>query len=293
MLKLLAGPLIGAVIGYFTNLIAVTMLFRPYEPKLLFGHRLPFTPGAIPKGQSRLARAAGSVVAKYLVTEEDVAGNFLAQETENKIVDKIIETMKKDIRENMAAAAGTAERYIRITERIDDIVTTRIADTLNNIDIESLLNSDAKKVIMKKLQGSLMGLFIRESTVDSIIMTLGTEVIQRITSDGGEENIRPIVKEKMSELRDSTIMDFFKGADYAEDKVRELVRRTYRSVISKIAKNLLELIDLSGTIEDKIAAMSTPELEKLVREVMDKELKAIVNLGALIGFIIGLLILLI
>ena len=32
ILRMLAGPLIGAVIGYCTNYIAVKMLFRPYHP---------------------------------------------------------------------------------------------------------------------------------------------------------------------------------------------------------------------------------------------------------------------
>ena len=43
-------PLIGAVIGYFTNMIAVKMLFYPRKPIYVFGHQLPLTPGAIPKG---------------------------------------------------------------------------------------------------------------------------------------------------------------------------------------------------------------------------------------------------
>ena len=41
-------PLVGAVIGYFTNLIAVKMLFYPRKPVYLFGHQLPLTPGTEP-----------------------------------------------------------------------------------------------------------------------------------------------------------------------------------------------------------------------------------------------------
>ena len=56
-------PLVGAVIGYFTNMIAVKMLFFPHEEKHIFGWRVPFTPGAIPKGKERLAKAAGEILA--------------------------------------------------------------------------------------------------------------------------------------------------------------------------------------------------------------------------------------
>ena len=62
ILKTIAGPLIGAAIGYFTNNIAVKMLFYPRREVRLWGHKLPFTPGAIPKGKERLAKAVGEAV---------------------------------------------------------------------------------------------------------------------------------------------------------------------------------------------------------------------------------------
>ena len=41
--------MIGAIIGFFTNWLAVRMLFRPYRPKYIGKLRLPFTPRKIPK----------------------------------------------------------------------------------------------------------------------------------------------------------------------------------------------------------------------------------------------------
>lgn len=46
-------------------------------------------------------------------------------------------------------------------------------------------------------------------------------------------------------------------------------------------------------VEDKINRMDVREFEKLVLSVMKKELQAVVNLGALIGFVIGLINLLV
>ena len=44
---IITGPVIGAVIGYVTNLIAVKMLFYPINPVYIGKFRLPFTPGII------------------------------------------------------------------------------------------------------------------------------------------------------------------------------------------------------------------------------------------------------
>ena len=39
---MIAGPAVGAVIGYVTNWIAVKMLFLPRKELRLFGRRVPF-----------------------------------------------------------------------------------------------------------------------------------------------------------------------------------------------------------------------------------------------------------
>ena len=56
---------------------------------------------------------------------------------------------------------------------------------------------------------------------------------------------------------------------------------------------ITESIDVAGIAETKIKEMDVVALEALIFSVMKKELNAIVNLGALIGFVIGLLNLLV
>ena len=84
MWKYIATPLIGAVIGYVTNWIAVKMLFRPRKEIRVFGKRLPFTPGVIPRGQGRLARAVGNVVETQLLTPEYLGEKLLSKESEEE-----------------------------------------------------------------------------------------------------------------------------------------------------------------------------------------------------------------
>ena len=58
------------------------MLFYPKKEIRIFGHKLPFTPGAIPKGKPRLAKAIGNIVAEDLLTEEDIKQKTISAETE-------------------------------------------------------------------------------------------------------------------------------------------------------------------------------------------------------------------
>ena len=67
ILKVILPILVGATIGYFTNFIAIKMMFRPRKEVRLGKWRVPFTPGIIPKNQARLARAVGDAVGGHLL----------------------------------------------------------------------------------------------------------------------------------------------------------------------------------------------------------------------------------
>ncbi|SMH34960.1 MULTISPECIES: DUF445 domain-containing protein [Cyanophyceae] len=69
---LLLPPIAGTVIGYFTNDIAINMLFRPYKAIYIGDRRLPFTPGLIPANQDRLARNISRIIMGSLLTPEEI-----------------------------------------------------------------------------------------------------------------------------------------------------------------------------------------------------------------------------
>ena len=63
-------PLVGAIIGYFTNWLAIKMLFRPLKPLYLGKIKLPFTPGILPRERLRLTDSVGETVSRELLTAE-------------------------------------------------------------------------------------------------------------------------------------------------------------------------------------------------------------------------------
>ncbi len=79
-LPYLIPPLLGALIGYVTNYIAIRMLFRPLRAWRLIGLRVPLTPGIIPAKRGELARRMGEMVGDHLLTADDV-GRALGKES--------------------------------------------------------------------------------------------------------------------------------------------------------------------------------------------------------------------
>jgi len=64
-LRFLVYPLLGAFVGYFTNYLAIKLLFRPKR-------RLLGVQGLLPKRKAEIAKRAGEVVNGYLVNREAI-----------------------------------------------------------------------------------------------------------------------------------------------------------------------------------------------------------------------------
>ena len=133
--KLLAAPVIGAIIGYCTNWLAVKMLFRPREEKYIFGLKVPFTPGVIPKGKKRLAAAVSKVVNEQLLTKEAVEKRLLAPEMIHMIKSSVNERMalmrndgEKTVREALAGIVSVSDDMPAADQHAASAITTGQAD---------------------------------------------------------------------------------------------------------------------------------------------------------------------
>jgi uncharacterized membrane protein YheB (UPF0754 family) len=82
LLTFVLPPIAGAVIGYFTNDIAIQMLFRPYKARFIGPYQIPFTPGLIPRNQERLAKRVSDTIMGSLLTPEEL----------QKLAQKLLET---------------------------------------------------------------------------------------------------------------------------------------------------------------------------------------------------------
>jgi uncharacterized membrane protein YheB (UPF0754 family) len=79
-------PLIGALIGWFTNSIAVKMLFHPHREISVFGLKLQ---GVLPKRQKQLAREIGQLVSSELLSADEITEMLCQKARSRRTVDMI------------------------------------------------------------------------------------------------------------------------------------------------------------------------------------------------------------
>ncbi|MEL6402581.1 MAG: DUF445 family protein [Cyanobacteria bacterium J06607_6] len=155
---LLAPPLVGGVIGYFTNDLAIKMLFRPYRPYYLFKRRLPLTPGLIPSNQARLARRVADTIMGSLLTPtelENLARRLLQTERTQQAIRWLLELTLDQIQSrNQARTAeivgkvlqdvfgASLPRLLKVWARREDFLEAQINQIFDQVLLEFQLSPD-------------------------------------------------------------------------------------------------------------------------------------------------------
>lgn len=187
-LNIILIPVISALIGWFTNWIAIIMLFRPKdEVKILFFK----IQGVFPKNQQRVAERIGSMVSNELFSSKDIRAHiehpdnldairnavelkideylnvtfpknypitsiFVGKNRKNKIKDDLILEVEK-------VAPEVIEQYVQNIEaslNIEEIVRKKVA-ALPPDRLEEMLNSILKKEFkFIEYIGGIIGLII-------------------------------------------------------------------------------------------------------------------------------------
>ena len=289
ILKYIAGPLIGSAIGYFTNFIAVKMLFHPKNEIKLVGHTLPFTPGAIPKGKSRLAKSVGNAVGNNLITREDIEKRLTSDELAEKIADMVLGKLSLPMNYVLEGVTDINQEDIESKkEVVSKSIAKFIAEAISQVDISGIIIEKAPGIIMEKLNNPMIQMFMTDELLQVVLEPVGTE-IQTYIGEHGEAYIAPYVSEKFSSAGEKPLADILDSFGMDRDQLKQAVMSLYKNAVSGCAEKLMTWLDLGSIVEEKINGMSSDELEALVMSVMKKEFNTIINLGALIGFVLGLL----
>lgn len=323
----IARPLVGAVIGYITNDIAIRMLFRPHQPKFVFGIRIPFTPGIIPKEKGRIAEALGNSISTNLMNQEVLEKNLLS--------DDMIEKIESGIDDFFAAQKGNQETVHQFLSHflsseeitiasmsVNQELTTLIHHKLSDSTLGTKIAHIAVSHVMQKMQnfGSTIGDTLKEGgigtgggigkmisrgfetlfgkqakdTASEFISALAEPVeqalgknINEMLQNNSKDIVGNLIGNEIEHLMDCPMSTLLSDKDEQIEQAKHSVLSLYRTVIKEHLPKILETINVSKMIENRINEMDMNETEKIIFQVMDKELKAIVWLGALLGMIMG------
>lgn len=311
------APLVGGIIGYVTNDIAIRMLFRPHTAKYILGWRVPFTPGIIPKEKGRIAEAVGAVISNHLMSQE-VLGKYLLSDSMVGRVRQSVEDFIAAQKVNDETVRQFLEHYLSsedisiLVYNVNDSLTRQMHDKVSDPELgrqvaHAAMSYIAEKItstggedILVEIGGAVGGLgrmakhFFTSSVINKFLELLREPVekvlaknVNAIFQKNGDAIISNLVGSEMEKFLAQPVKDLLAGQD---DKLVDAVSTVisiYKTIITVHLPKILEGIDISSIVRNRVNEMDMNETETLILQVMDKELRAIVWLGALLGTLMG------
>lgn len=147
-------PVIGAFIGWITNLIAIRLLFRPLEP--LKAGPLPLTfQGLIPKRREQIAAAVGQVVADKLFSVSELTDRLdlpALQKDADRAVRSVVEEW---CRAKMGLLPEALRQYCSnyLRDTIAAEVAARFPAIAGSLLARMQAQVDVRQVVAEKING--------------------------------------------------------------------------------------------------------------------------------------------
>ena len=297
-IQFLIGPVIGLIIGYVTNNIAIKMLFRPLKPVYIGKRRVPFTPGLIPKEKERIAKTIGGVVSTELLDNDTINKTLLSDGIISGItglVEKLFNKMK--LSENTVRE----ELYQKLDKDLVDNMTEKAEE-----DIAALIHSKLSKFnfgteISKKVIVNIRNQYIEKGRIkaafaklvdDNMINSLAEPIgktIDKMVSENSEAIVGDLIKNETGRIMDTNTSEIAERYWHSIPKIKSAVQSVYIRTVKNDLPKVMEKLNIAKIVEDKINGYNIKEFEDLLFSIMKKELNAIIWLGALLGFVMGFL----
>lgn len=285
----ITAPIIGGLIGFITNSLAIKMLFRPHHAIYIGRFHVPFTPGLIPKEKERIAGAIGEVIAKYLLDDATIQKAVCDPKIKEKTavyVHEFILRMKQVTisLEVFLDQKGVLNPLNIMETRFRNSVSDYVVKTITESDlIDDLIKSALLSVQqeMNPLVGKIAKNSLRAAEPQIIANT------KKMLFKRGSQIIGGYIDQKYVEICDYKICDLAEIAEKHEKDAIEFFWDKYIYFMKYQSSSLIKELNLQRIVEDRINGYDVAQLEKIILSISKKELNALVWLGGLLGMLMG------
>lgn len=161
----------------------------------------------------------------------------------------------------------------RLQELIDSLgLRERIQEWLLNLSLQNLPVSTVKQ--LRKALGD---------SVRSYLKDRGVEVIKGLSLSVNWENIAELI---LNRLRNSSVVN--SSLQLVSQELALVIERYLERDLEKIVAQAIPILNIDSVIIERVKGTSPRDLEIAVNGIVRSELQAIVNLGGILGVVIGL-----
>ncbi|MDZ7660195.1 DUF445 domain-containing protein [Fodinibius sp.] len=254
ILKILS---VSGLIGFLTNWLAITMLFKPAEKRPILGH------GLIPAQKNRIAYRLAQTVSKDLInpeiikkkiTESNIIGRY--RELSTRYIKSIIDDpeFRRDIKQWVVQYVDEMIADPEIRAALAKRILTQIEEALHNKSFE--------KIALKTYT------FVKGQEMQAIIEEALVQIPTSVESG----------LDKLDDLLDQLPRKIDENSDTIED------------IVTTLLYKLINQLNVHALVEENLRSYDEQHISNIIRSATNEQLRYIQYLGAVLGVIGGFVI---
>lgn len=264
-MRLIVPMMVGGIIGYITNWLAIKMLFRPHKEVRILGLKLPFTPGLIPKESKRVAKSIGETVGENLLSPKVITDALSKPENSENIKLWIKNNIYK-LRENnnpinsLLMIQGN-EKYESLINYLKMNIGKFIFSKINSEEFKNKTIDIVENLIYEKYGDEIQEFIFEQIRV--YLNNIGTSEKLRLEIEGAIDSIIQSLKSDERTLSEVIPEDIIESINTYIDQEQEVIVNGILDIIkspeiqNKLKTSLTDLVDQN--MNKVITMFITPE----------------------------------
>lgn len=247
---------VSGLIGFGTNYIAIKMLFRPVDKRPILGQ------GLIPSQKDRIIYNLAQGIYRHVLNQD-----LIRKRVEDTGLVKKVNSLVMD---------GT----------VGLLKDSELRDHIKQIIVESMEDYAGRDDVKKEI-GDMIDVRL-EQNLDKGLKKFLLQTYKKYNKEDYEEVIEKIVK-NLPQLALEAIEKLEDQLDRAAAYIRKEKEQTAEKIMDLFI-DLLNKLDITDLLAKQMAHFNASELERLVWESTNEQLRYIQYLGTILGMLGGLLI---
>ncbi|MBQ6631233.1 MAG: DUF445 family protein [Romboutsia sp.] len=152
IIRILILAIIGGLIGYITNVIAIKLIFRPINPIKIPILNIEVV-GMIPKRKSEIAKNIGEIISDQFLSIDEIIDSMITKGDKENITNYIKLKVKLILNEKMTLIPSTIKSLVQnyVAEIIEDEIRQSIDELCEEIIIKANNRINIKEMVETKI----------------------------------------------------------------------------------------------------------------------------------------------
>ena len=301
-------PVVGAIIGYVTNAVAIKMLFRPLNEIRLLGRRLPFTPGILPRERHKLADSIGRMVEQELLTSEVLRERLAKTEVREKIKDTLSSYTDQMLARPLSFYVEEKPEDLPLTKLVGVAINDFVnSDVFNSFLDEIILNwamgaetkfsqKPASETTSETLFPNDITLWVKSRFRDigGMLVPTARDLIKsgfireiRNNAHGEPSFYKRALEGIIKKYPGISLGEFLSLGSAKKLTVDSFLAEKAADTLDENVEGALSSVNVKVLVSERIDSLDMLRVEKIVLDVMAGQLKWINVFGAILGALIG------